>query len=164
MSVEGIWIWSQWEATEGEWEEKRHAPVYFFSHFLWLEYHVCGGTSVEVRRPARRSEVMAIWTRLWWWRRRGWDKTRTCWRTGCRSWGKRHNRERLPDCWLGSLNGWYAMYRNREHPGKAEASEAVRKSGARFWTCEAWDVYETSEWRCWMGSMCGMQRNNLGWT
>lgn len=47
MSVEGIWIWSQWEATEGEWEEKRHAPVYFFNHFLWLEYHMCGGTSVE---------------------------------------------------------------------------------------------------------------------
>ena len=68
MSMEGILILSQCEATEGEWEEKRHAIVYFFNenHFLWLEYHMCGGTSVEVRRPVRRSEVMAICTRLWW--------------------------------------------------------------------------------------------------
>lgn len=40
----------------------------------------------------------------------------------------------------------------------------MRKSGVQFWTCWVWDVWETSEWRCQVGSMSGIQRNNRGRT
>ena len=173
-AMEGIQMSGQWEATEGEWEEKTTGDRKSFftkddflcleSHTLWRHKYRCQETSKEA--TAGQRPRLFVWTWLWWWREEMGHNQDTCWTTkqnqNVLEDRMRKARERARSRMTSRLLAWVPKWMvcrllkqgaPREEDGFRGCEESKRL---------VWDVWGTDICELWVGMWSGKHARNAG--